>query len=76
MAAGHFGVVLDLPLLDPGAGEARFTEAVAGVGHPGVCANAEFLNPSTGKKLLSVDWVSETMVSSTGKAKRPGRGRK
>ncbi len=30
--------------------------AVAGVGHPGVCANAEFLNPSNGKKLLSVDW--------------------
>ena len=30
--------------------------AVAGVGHPGVCSNAEFLNPSTGKKLLSVDW--------------------
>ena len=30
--------------------------AVAGVGHPGVCSNAEFLNPSNGKKLLSVDW--------------------
>lgn len=29
--------------------------AVTGVGHPGVCANAEFLNPSTGRKMLSVD---------------------
>lgn len=29
--------------------------AVTGVGHPGVCENAEFLNPSTGRKMLSVD---------------------
>jgi len=30
--------------------------AVTGVGHPGVCANAQYLNPSNGKKMLSVDW--------------------
>ena len=29
---------------------------VTGVGHPGVCTNAEYLNPSNGKKMLSVDW--------------------
>lgn len=29
--------------------------AVIGVGHPGVCTNAEFINPSTGRKMLSVD---------------------
>ena len=29
---------------------------VTGVGHPGVCPNAEYLNPSSGKKMLSVDW--------------------
>lgn len=30
--------------------------AVTGVGQPGVCANAEYLNPANGKKMLSVDW--------------------
>ncbi len=30
--------------------------AVTGVGQPGVCTNAEYLNPSNGKKMLSVDW--------------------